>query len=1252
MPLLAELIDIPLSIQRDDFVLKLDEGIRDDAAAKTLSDYVVTPELTPKFDEALRFLEAAVTTGTSKATFLHGSFGSGKSHFMAMLHLILQGAPAVRGSPKFAHIIPKHAGWIANRKFLLIPYHMIGKRDVTSAILGGYAESVRKHHPDAGIPGVFLGETLFEDARKLRRQFGDAAFFENLNQQAGDDGWGKSKYESRWDAESFEEAMRAEPGSDPRTQLISALQRSYFSSYATQAEGNAEAFLPLDKGLQVVARHAKSLGYDAVVLFLDELVLWLAGRAADPEFVHQEVQKLVNLVESQESRREIPVVSFVARQRDLVDLLGAATPGAQELRFSDAVKHWEERFGKITLEDRNLPAIAEERILKPVTPQAKQVLDDAFRRALPSRDEVRNVLQTTDYDDKQFRQVYPFTPALVSVLVAVSSALQRDRTAIRVLMQLLVEQRDTLEVGDLVPVGDLFDLIADGAQGFSPEVARHFENATRLYHHKLLPALEAKHGRRDQLEALPYRDPKRVAFRNNDRLLKTLLLAALVPGEKTLKGLTASRLAALNHGTIRSQIPGQEAQEVLRRCREWAGTIGEIRIGPEQDPEIAIQLSAVDTDSILDAAKSADTFGERVRRVRRIVYERAGIEGEELLEQTLAIDWKNTPRQATVLFKNIRELPDSSLDNADDDWRLILDYPFDEPGHSPQEDLEKLTSFQSSHRDGARTICWVPSFLGPKAIEELGLLVRCEHVLGLNVPSATPAIREERFRECTRHLNEQDRQSARIIIENQQAQLDARVRAHVAAAYGLAEEQVGSLSVADTILPADQFVSLKQSLGLTRPAAVTFREALANLLGQALAFEYPAAPDFGAEVRLATVKKVGEKVLESLDAPNRRIFVEPTLRPLVRGIANPLKLGTLIQDGDHFVIGDHWETHFTKKLADAKPKVLDVKLLREWIDEPRPMGLPVEAANLVILVFARMTNRTFTRHGGPYPFDVGSLGTLPEDVILRAETLPSADTWKRATDALKAALGTTPTEAVTIRAVERAVKDAKARAAEFTEPLRTYDQRLSDALGRLGLEPASSQRMATIVTARQLVNSVATLAGTELIEAIARMQMPTSAEALGMAIAQSPRLAAALGAITWPLHEAASGVRGPLQANAERIVGALRTAVMTDEHAVPLRDAVDTFNREAGALVASAMPSAAVPPAATTPPPAAPGVTTPPQPRPAPAGRRIVTQGSRQNLDPAAARDVLAEIERQATASRKVTVEITWIVDEPAGPQT
>ena len=42
---------------------------------------------------------------TSKAAYLHGSFGSGKSHFMAVLHLILQGNPAARGIAELAPVI-------------------------------------------------------------------------------------------------------------------------------------------------------------------------------------------------------------------------------------------------------------------------------------------------------------------------------------------------------------------------------------------------------------------------------------------------------------------------------------------------------------------------------------------------------------------------------------------------------------------------------------------------------------------------------------------------------------------------------------------------------------------------------------------------------------------------------------------------------------------------------------------------------------------------------------------------------------------------------------------------------------------------------------------------------------------------------------------------------------------------------------------------------------------------------------------
>lgn len=208
--------------------------------------------------------------------------------------------------------------------------------------------------------------------------------------------------------------------------------------------------MPLDQGLSIMSKHAKALGYDAVILFLDELILWLASHAADMNFISHEGTKLVKLVEATHADRPIPLISFVARQRDLRELVGETlAAGSVQTQFNDSLRHWEARFEVIKLEDRNLPAIAEQRVLRPVSAEAKRTLDEAFRKLLDARRDVLETLQTDDADREMFRKLYPFSPALVATLVAVSSVLQRERTALKLMMQLLVDRRDELEVGEI-----------------------------------------------------------------------------------------------------------------------------------------------------------------------------------------------------------------------------------------------------------------------------------------------------------------------------------------------------------------------------------------------------------------------------------------------------------------------------------------------------------------------------------------------------------------------------------------------------------------------------------------------------------------------------------------------------------------------------------------------------------------------------------------------------------------------------------
>src|SRR5205823_9556189 len=85
------------------------------------------------------------------------------------------------------------------------------------------------------------------------------------------------------------------------------------------------------------------------------------------------------------------------------------------------------------------------------------------------------------------------------------------------------------------------------------------------------------------------------AFRRDDRLAKTLLVAAIAPGATSLKDLTASKLSALNFGTVVSMIPGQEAVQVVALARDWSAEFGEIFLGSQTaDPVITLKLSGCD----------------------------------------------------------------------------------------------------------------------------------------------------------------------------------------------------------------------------------------------------------------------------------------------------------------------------------------------------------------------------------------------------------------------------------------------------------------------------------------------------------------------------------------------------------------------------------------------------------------------------------------------------------------------------------
>src|SRR6266498_4193522 len=704
MTLLRDLIEIPESVGDADFVVRASEGA-------DLRHYVVTDQLKGNFAEALEMAGHALRPGgRSQAKFLHGSFGSGKSHFMAVLREILQHNPEARAVRNLSEPITAADPWLHGKKILTLTFHMLDAQSVEQAVLEGYLNQIAALHPEAPAPAVHRSDALLADAARLRERMGDDRFFAALSEGGAAPGGSGSNLASLraraagWTAETYAAAAVCPPGTEQRDGLVSALTAAFFTGAVRSGE-----YLDFDTGLSVITRHAKDLGYDAMVLFLDELILWLSTKLANHTFVNTEGAKLNKLVESSDAARPLPVVSFVARQRNLEDFLGPQVGGTEREALAHVMRSVQGRLGEIVLADTNLPEITEKRLLRPKDEAARQVIDDAFAAVRGNRQVWDTLLLGAQYGDAgigsdatAFRKLYPFSPALVATLVALSQALQRERTALKVMTELLSARRDTLRVNDLMGVAALFDpLVMRGELPDRPQLKQRFQDARDTYQRKFRRLLLASHSiTEEQAQA-------HEGFRLDDKLIKTLILGYLVSEVPALHNLTAAKLHALNFGSIASPIPGYENQIVLGRLRQLTADAGELHMSEGPDPVISIKITSADYDKLLDLVPNNETAsGVLQQLVRDMVCGELGLDTQSgtFGEYPYQREWRGRRHLFHVRFGNVRDrdnMPDSALIGGGDAWRIVIDYPFD-PGHRRNEDFARIETLGR----GPRTVFW------------------------------------------------------------------------------------------------------------------------------------------------------------------------------------------------------------------------------------------------------------------------------------------------------------------------------------------------------------------------------------------------------------------------------------------------------------------------------------------------------------------------------------------------------------------
>ena len=290
------------------------------------------PSSPTRFDNALGFIRTAVEGRNSKAAYLHGSFGAGKSHFMAVLHLLLQHDPRRRGRRSWPR-----AGL---RQARLGPGQAVPARAVPHDRRAehGVGGPRRLRRPRAAGPprrplaaASTWPTTSSTTPAHQRELLGDEKFFaadQPGGQAARRTKLGQARH-GRWNAASVRgRAARAPPG-ERRTRGPARRRPGQVPLPRLPGRlgrGKTESYLSLDKGLSVISPPRQGAGLrrpDPVPRRADPL----AGHARRrPRVRPTEGQKLAKLVESQTPDRPVPIVSFVARQRDLRDLVGKNAP--------------------------------------------------------------------------------------------------------------------------------------------------------------------------------------------------------------------------------------------------------------------------------------------------------------------------------------------------------------------------------------------------------------------------------------------------------------------------------------------------------------------------------------------------------------------------------------------------------------------------------------------------------------------------------------------------------------------------------------------------------------------------------------------------------------------------------------------------------------------------------------------------------------------------------------------------------------
>jgi hypothetical protein len=263
------------------------------------------------------------------------------------------------------------------------------------------------------------------------------------------------------------------------------------------------------------------------------------------------------------------------------------------------------------------------------------------------------------------------------------------------------------------------------------------------------------------------------------------------------------------------------------------------------------------------------------------------------------------------------------------------------------------------------------------------------------------------------------------------------------------------------------------------------------------------------------------------------------------------------------------------------------------------------------------------------------LTSLPDACELREQKLPDEAQWNIAMQRAGSIFGFAGSPLRNASNVNNLYVDVKKTVEGSRGPCQNYCQKLRSRLEKTKIAIDDSERMRTASTTLALIEKIRSAESQDVVGVLATAAIATTEAAMGECVKKSAELGGTLDSTNWEIFDAVANLPDERRTAGEEVARIVREALLRDEHVVELAPALREAQSKALRLLT-----------VSTPPPKPP-IITPPEPKPQPKpGKRVVSQGSEQNVSLAEAKGLLSKLENQATRKQEIHVNISWIIEE------